>query len=146
MGGVTPPLSCWSEQTEFELTEGTTWLSTDKWLQILIATFITGISMGVMAAYLAEIINKTKLWIMKKATELREITAPEIVGDKICKQMAAECGLAAEKGRLSHEFLCDKQYVTAAVDFAISELVALGFKIDKVDHESTIYDHYKISW
>jgi len=80
---------------------------------------------------------------MKTAEELRVLLA-----DSEMNQMQIACEEAARRGAKSAEYLSWKTIPTKDIDWAISEMVALGFKIDKLEDEceNSELNKYKISW
>ena len=83
---------------------------------------------------------------MKTAKQLRDEISN--MGEKIAKQMNAECRIANNDGKTDHIFLQDESIATRNIDFAISEMVGLGFTIEQLEksHEESPYLRFKISW
>ena len=83
---------------------------------------------------------------MKTAQELRELGTIESVGKRLLDQMLYEIENEALYGKTSYEFLIDNRIPTASIDWAVSEMVALGYDLDDVETDSKQFITTLISW
>ena len=82
---------------------------------------------------------------MKTAKELREIALGAEPGIKLAESMNLVCSsIATDTGQTYYEYIVDNYiYESKSIDFAISEMVAIGFSVEvlkgkKIGHFTTL--------